>query len=587
MNLIARTLTICALMHSYVGAQVSGITVTANTHISADAPKSVFFETLLALNPKNPSHMLATASVVSSKLEGAALYSTRDGGKSWHRIPSVSGDTITPSGGDPIVYFDGNGTAFWGSYNKVGLTLARSADGEKWEGPIVVGRGGWDRPWLAFDRSDSPYAGRMYATGGMYIATSTGRDVPTVPVHTSVDGGKTFTQEQRIAFDYPNTAGFQGQPLVTPNGALVIPVMNPVKGEESSILGAVVSDDGGRTFSAFRPGPRIAPDAKGYGYLQALSALTGAIDLSRGPHRGRVYVAWTEHLDGHWLKRVAHTDDLGLHWSDPVTVNDNSEGNTPGNIGIAVNDEGVLALTWNDRRDDPKNRCYRLYFAASIDGGDTFAPNMKVSDTPVCPANPANSIAHPYTFTSDRGERSIGITSVSSRWPNGGDTYGLQAGPKGDFHAAWVNSVEGVMQLWYTRINVNRAELARSLATASSSGKKDLTSVLDFKFDSTLVDIAKGTVTITLHVFNPGKKTYRGPFTVTYARGPRENFPSLRVANAENGKTDRGASWSIGSTTTVLRPGERSEAKVLRWTFNGGIDPTTFVASFRIYGTEE
>ena len=57
-----------------------------------------------------------------------------------------------------------------------------------------------------------------------------------------------------------------------------------------------------------------------------------------------------------------------------------------------------------------------------------------------------NAEAIASSLVNDATERVILMLSVPSRWPNGGDTFGLQAGPDGVFHVAWINSVNDVMQ---------------------------------------------------------------------------------------------------------------------------------------------
>ncbi len=576
-------LALCASYANHAVAQVPGITVSPGTPISTDAPRTPHFETFFAVSRPDPGRFLATAMTVRNGRTESAVYLSRDGGRSWRVVSAAPGDTITLTGGDPVVYFDGQGAAFFGTYNGIGFTLMRSADGgEHWEGPIIVGHGLWDRPWLTFDTTSGPFAGRVYATAGVG---------GTIAVRTSLDRGRTFSQEIALRLRFPNGTAWQGQPVVTPDGKLVIPVVMPAEGDSAGMRhgGVLVSEDGGESFdrylagSAVRFGPSIAPDSGGH-YLQALSALAAAVDHSSGPHRGRVYLLWTEFLNGRWTKRVASTDDLGLNWSGPVTVNNNAEGHDPGNGGIAANRDGVVGVVWNDRRDDPKNQCFRLYFAASIDGGETFLPNVKASDTPVCPNHPANAAAIASSFVNDARERAIVMNSVSSRWPNGGDTFGLLAGPDGIFHVAWISSVNDVMQLFYCQIRVDRATIER-VQLSSPRAERELTNALQLQLDSAIFDTKNRVISVGVRLSNPGLAAYQGPFTLRLARLGK-GFPGVRAVNADNGEEGAGAAWEYrGSDTGKLKPGERSERKILRWTYTGAEDPRrAFVAAFRIFG---
>lgn len=77
-----------------------------------------------------------------------------------------------------------------------------------------------------------------------------------------------------------------------------------------------------------------------------------------------------------------------------------------------MNREGIVAVTWNDRRHDPEGRCYHHYVALSRDGGRTFGEGHQVSEEETC-------------FPS------------GYRWQNGGDTNGLVALPDGSFRVVW------------------------------------------------------------------------------------------------------------------------------------------------------
>jgi hypothetical protein len=79
---------------------------------------------------------------------------------------------------------------------------------------------------------------------------------------------------------------------------------------------------------------------------------------------------------------------------------------------VAVGDDGVVAVSWNDRRDDPQDLCSRLYIALSFDGGRTFDLESRIAAVATCPGS-------------------------GSRWMNGGETHGLAALPGGGFRVVW------------------------------------------------------------------------------------------------------------------------------------------------------
>jgi hypothetical protein len=52
---------------------------------------------------------------------------------------------------------------------------------------------------------------------------------------------------------------------------------------------------------------------------------------------------------------------------------------------IAVNEGGVVGVAWYDTRRDPRGKCFEIYFSASLDGGTTFLPSVRVTQELSCP----------------------------------------------------------------------------------------------------------------------------------------------------------------------------------------------------------
>jgi hypothetical protein len=107
---------------------------------------------------------------------------------------------------------------------------------------------------------------------------------------------------------------------------------------------------------------------------------------------------------------------------------------------VAVNNQGVVGIAWYDGRDDPRGyrsvfRCQHVYFTASLDGGRTFLPGVKVSEAENCPDTPRNAEA-------------------GRRWVAGGDYFGLAAEAAGAFRLLWADSREGIYQLRSSTVRV-------------------------------------------------------------------------------------------------------------------------------------
>ena len=107
---------------------------------------------------------------------------------------------------------------------------------------------------------------------------------------------------------------------------------------------------------------------------------------------------------------------------------------------IAVNGGGVVAIAWYDARNDRSTikgnfRCQEVFFSASLDGGVTFLPEVRVSTKPTCPASPRN-------------------VDTALRFPAGGEYMGLAAAPDGSFRLLWSDSRREIYRLYTATVSV-------------------------------------------------------------------------------------------------------------------------------------
>jgi hypothetical protein len=326
-----------------------------------------------------------------------------------------------------------------------------------------------------------------------------------------------------------------------------------------------------------------------------------------------MYLTWSDWDAGRkaFVVRLASSSDLGKTWKTTV-VNDNTDGRDPNNPAVAVTRDGIVGVVWNDRRDDPANRCWRLYGAVSTDGGETFLPNVKLGDAPTCTNAPANWVLNAWyqydNWTEPARPRpGFGLTAmVPVRFPNGGDTQGLVADADGTFHAAWINGATGTLQLWYTAFAVdsqlvaqvragNAAHSASPAAEAVPAGSVDVTQELTFEVSDPKIDFARGTLEVSMRVVNPTTRAVRGPIDVIIERltRPRDKAMGLanfKVANADDQRDSVGARWTFeAGPGGVLAAKGKTAPRVLRFTFTGGV-PTApegyFEPAFRILARE-
>ena len=119
-----------------------------------------------------------------------------------------------------------------------------------------------------------------------------------------------------------------------------------------------------------------------------------AIDRGEGAHKGRLYVAYFDDVNA--------TGNVMLSWSDPTRCDASASSagacgdagktwSTPVNLAdapqfdqflpaVSVGPDGTVDASWLDRRDDPAHHLYDAYYSYSLDGGATWAKNVRVSN---------------------------------------------------------------------------------------------------------------------------------------------------------------------------------------------------------------
>jgi hypothetical protein len=115
-----------------------------------------------------------------------------------------------------------------------------------------------------------------------------------------------------------------------------------------------------------------------------------AIDKSNKSSSGNLYSVWTANGREQTLNNgsdiyFTRSTDGGLNWSDPIIINDNISGvkNEQYYPAITVNENGVLIISWYDRRMDVQNNLNtQIYMVYSFDGGKTFTRNFPVTSIP-------------------------------------------------------------------------------------------------------------------------------------------------------------------------------------------------------------
>lgn len=247
-----------------------------------------------------------------------------DGGRSWTH-DFLPGTTVlaTPAGlysrvSDPSVAYDARHSVWIISYlglfpggntAQVDVLASRSPDGLTWSTPVAVSITGLfnDKNWSVCDDSaSSPFYGNCY----------TEFDVPSdqdlIKMSTSSDGGQTWGPALSTG---DNGHGIGGQPVVQPNGHVVVPI-NGFQSKGGSLL-AFTSTDGGESWGKTLTVTKNRFEVPG-GNIRA-----GTLPSAETDAAGTVYVAWS---DCRFETKcgandiVLSTSSDGVNWTGPMRI---------------------------------------------------------------------------------------------------------------------------------------------------------------------------------------------------------------------------------------------------------------------------
>ena len=214
-----------------------------------------------------------------------------DGGSTWSHgnLPG----TTTFAGGtyarvsDPSVAYDARHNVWMvsslginSSAVGVAVLVSRSTNGgATWSAPVVAASkpsGFLDKNWTVCDNTaTSPYYGRCYTEW------DDNADGNRIKMSTSADGGLTWGPARNTA---NNATGLGGQPVVRPNGVVVVPIDNA----NETALQVFRSTNGGASWGS------TATVATYRTHTVAGGLRTGPLPSAEIDGAGRVYVVWQD-----------------------------------------------------------------------------------------------------------------------------------------------------------------------------------------------------------------------------------------------------------------------------------------------------
>jgi hypothetical protein len=400
-----------------------------------------------AIDPNDPAGIVAaTDSWVSPdgmpfNLRPVQVFRTTNAGVTWSSpsslppVPPLPYNVNSVEGRFPSVAINAAGVTYAGSIAMHGgfhpapspSLVTRSADhGSTWGSQVLISPdpNAWGAT-LAADRSASAYRNRLYAWYSIACCPESPNPYQYMYIARSNDGSSWASTQVS-----PTGGGVN--PVVASDGTVYV----GVPGTNANHVAIRKSTDGGVTFAA--PGsamtvsmPSLAATMPNFGTANCTSSVAPnmslAVDHSGGVNDGNLYLVWADNPSPpHIHIYFARSVDRGASWSTPVQI-DTGNANDAWEPALAVDDAyGTVVLSWYDRRDDPNNKLYRIYFTQSADGGATFLPKqIAVSSVPADPTTnctatgnsasivASHGVAHPFWTDSRSGTNAVFTARVS------------------------------------------------------------------------------------------------------------------------------------------------------------------------------
>ena len=384
-------------------------------------------EPSMAVDPTNPNRIAIgwrQFDTIDSDFRQAGLNNSLDGGRSWPGYRVLDPGVFRT---DPVLDFDLNGQFYYQSlYNHElhNVDVFRSPDGGITWLESVECYGG-DKNWMVVDRSNSGGSGHVYCMWRQPGACC-GENI----FSRSTDGGASYMPPVPV----PHSPAW-GSMSVGPDGELYVAGVRETDHsafwvEKSTTArdpdASPTFDQGqniemGGTLMFWQGGPN--PDG-------LLGQTWVATDHSSGDTRGYVYVLCSVDPPGPdpLNLHIVRSADGGNTWTPPIRINDDPTWLTAwqwfGTLSVAPN--GRLDVVWNDTRNTGQVNLAELYYAYSMDAGDTWSTNT--------PASPV--------FDSFAG------------WPSQnkmGDYYNLISDEAGA-NLAWAATFNGEQDVYFLRL---------------------------------------------------------------------------------------------------------------------------------------
>ncbi|MEZ4655582.1 MAG: FlgD immunoglobulin-like domain containing protein [Candidatus Eisenbacteria bacterium] len=327
-------------------------------------------------------------------------------------VPNGPGTSVF---GDPSLAVTNDGTWVFTSLDQGspgGITVNRSTwvgNNLVWDPAINYSDQGasLDKEYLEYDTT----LDRIYMSYVKFGGSSGGK------ITHSDDHGLTWAAPTTV-----NTTSANGYyPAVGIDGEVYVSWVEPLF-QGNAFLYVRHSPDGGQTWSSNRVViHQISPQAGGSpqcfnrGVNITWPSLT--VDKSDGPFRGRVYAVYSDGGSNNYNVFVRYSDDKGQTWSAQTRLNDNANTSEQFWPQAYAGPDGRISVGWYDRRKaSGGNSLCDFYVTQTVDGGQHWGPNRRMSDTSVAWCGVPSNVSPNF---GDYVETICDDRSVFSVWSDG------------------------------------------------------------------------------------------------------------------------------------------------------------------------
>jgi hypothetical protein len=362
--------------------------------------------TFTAGNPDNPLQIVVAYNDVrginASPMSGAGASVSTDGGNTFTRLTTASGQSPFPNCAAPVILYNkASQTWFtvWSDGGCGGLGGYKSAtpwDPNSWThycihtGFFDDRQSGW-----ADNNPSSPFFGRMYISWNDF-STSCGAGGCLFSTHSS-DGGLTWSTPVQVQTGSTFIRDVQITGDLAGSGNVYIAGMDEGGGgfPHNDTNYFFRSTDGGNTWTNTYTGPSFPGPGVGFvGYFAVMFPDGGGYWRYEGwgepaALNGIVHLVYAQHGTGSDPGDVYYirSTDRGVTFGTPFKLNTDATTRAQWQPSLSAGTDGSLFATWYDEREtenctkgNPAVPCYRIWGRKSTDNGVSWLPDMPFSD---------------------------------------------------------------------------------------------------------------------------------------------------------------------------------------------------------------